>query len=510
MLAAARELFRVGEFRSSSDLGLAAAELAFGAGRVDLAAEAALIPAGVPDPSTAAAVESLCRRVLEGSSGDNASLQARLHGQLAVALHLRGQLEDAGLHVDLADSLAQSSRDPRAIVVALHARQLAIAGLGRTAELLALSSRMMDAAAVIQSVDAELWARGWRIDAFLRQGDSGSAEHEVDSLDVLAARSGNVLVHWNALLARAGLDHAVGRFALAEERARLARVCLPPSERRMTEPLFVAQLMLIATDRGVEPSEIEVARDAAIGAPLIALAMTGRYDLEMGDEDRARMFYAAVVPRVHEISMDRRGLPTLTATLELAVHFADVDLASELRDRLRPYEGVMIASALGAVGPVSYFLALVDRLMGQHDAGIARIEAATALAIGGGFGPWLVRARLAQAQALLARLGPGDRERARETAALALSGADQLGMLRVRANVQALLDGLSGATRLTPREREIATLVSGGSSNREIATALVLSERTIETHVQNILAKLGFHSRTQIASWAVREGITSR
>jgi DNA-binding CsgD family transcriptional regulator len=510
MLAEARELFLAGEFRSSSDLGLAAAELAFDADRIDLAADAALIPAGVPDPSTAAAVESLCRRVLSRSTGVDPSRVAQLHGQLAIALHLRGQLDEADVHVGLADALAQDSGDPRAHAVALHARQLAIAGLGRPSELLALSSEMLDVAAAIPSVDAELWARGWRCDAFLRQGDPGSAGHEVDSLDVLAARSGNCLVRWNALLARAGLDHAVGRFASAEELAQQARHGLPASQRRMTEPLFVAQSMLIATDRGVEPAEIEVARQTAIGAPLIALAMTGRYDLEMGDEDRARMFYAAVLPRTQEISMDRRGLPTLTATLELAVHFADVAVAADLRDRLLPYEGLMIASSLGAVGPVGYFVALVGVLLGELDASIARYEAATALMSSAGFGPWLVRTRLAHAEALLARAGPGDRELARDRAALALSGADQLGMRRVRARVQTVLDGLSGATRLTPREREIAVLVSAGSTNRDICKALVLSERTIETHVQNILTKLGFHSRTQIASWVLREGIAGR
>lgn len=54
---------------------------------------------------------------------------------------------------------------------------------------------------------------------------------------------------------------------------------------------------------------------------------------------------------------------------------------------------------------------------------------------------------------------------------------------------------------LTEREREIAALVTRGRSNREIAGALVLSERTVETHIGNILAKLAFASRSQIAAW---------
>jgi DNA-binding CsgD family transcriptional regulator len=58
---------------------------------------------------------------------------------------------------------------------------------------------------------------------------------------------------------------------------------------------------------------------------------------------------------------------------------------------------------------------------------------------------------------------------------------------------------------LTPREREVARFVSQGKSNREIAEGLVLSERTVETHVGNILTKLGFDSRAQIAVWAVEK-----
>jgi DNA-binding CsgD family transcriptional regulator len=54
---------------------------------------------------------------------------------------------------------------------------------------------------------------------------------------------------------------------------------------------------------------------------------------------------------------------------------------------------------------------------------------------------------------------------------------------------------------LTPRERGVARLLSEGKSNREIAEQLVLSERTVENHVGNILTKLGFNSRAQIAVW---------
>ena len=54
---------------------------------------------------------------------------------------------------------------------------------------------------------------------------------------------------------------------------------------------------------------------------------------------------------------------------------------------------------------------------------------------------------------------------------------------------------------LTTREREIASLVTDGLSNREIADRLVISEGTVEVHVKHILSKLDFRSRTQVATW---------
>lgn len=72
---------------------------------------------------------------------------------------------------------------------------------------------------------------------------------------------------------------------------------------------------------------------------------------------------------------------------------------------------------------------------------------------------------------------------------------------------QSLVAPQHTATALTAREREVVVLVARGKSNRDIADALVISERTARTHVSNVLTKLGLASRTQAALWAVREGL---
>ena len=63
--------------------------------------------------------------------------------------------------------------------------------------------------------------------------------------------------------------------------------------------------------------------------------------------------------------------------------------------------------------------------------------------------------------------------------------------------------------RLSPREREVASLVAQGLSNRDIAERLVVSERTAENHVQRVLNRLGLRSRAQVAVWAVQNGLLS-
>jgi non-specific serine/threonine protein kinase len=63
---------------------------------------------------------------------------------------------------------------------------------------------------------------------------------------------------------------------------------------------------------------------------------------------------------------------------------------------------------------------------------------------------------------------------------------------------------------LTRRELEVARLVGAGLSNREMAERLRISQRTVESHVENILRKLGFGSRTQVVAWVVERDAAPR
>jgi NarL family two-component system response regulator LiaR len=79
----------------------------------------------------------------------------------------------------------------------------------------------------------------------------------------------------------------------------------------------------------------------------------------------------------------------------------------------------------------------------------------------------------------------------------------------VRAIARGARTGAADVERLTRREHEVLELIARGESNKRIALALGISEKTVKTHVGHVLAKLGVTDRTQAALLAVRDGLVA-
>jgi DNA-binding CsgD family transcriptional regulator len=107
---------------------------------------------------------------------------------------------------------------------------------------------------------------------------------------------------------------------------------------------------------------------------------------------------------------------------------------------------------------------------------------------------WLVAAR-ARTGSAAGRLIAGGRT---------LSPEEAVGLVLANEPDEAPL--LGSPPMLTRREVEVAALAARGLTNRDIAAQLFLSVRTVEAHVDHILTKLGFHTRTQLAAWALEAG----
>jgi DNA-binding CsgD family transcriptional regulator len=181
-------------------------------------------------------------------------------------------------------------------------------------------------------------------------------------------------------------------------------------------------------------------------------------------------------------------------------------------------------SRAGVAHGLEWMAALVVGL-GRSDLAVGLTAAASALRESAGFPPipgarierYLTPARRDLGEATVARLWAAGAElSADEAVALALGAipaesgngagpAGGLGATPAESGNGAAAGGRLGANRpgtgLTPREREIATLVSRGMTNRAIAGELVISTATVARHVANILTKLGFQSRAQVAVW---------
>jgi DNA-binding NarL/FixJ family response regulator len=116
-----------------------------------------------------------------------------------------------------------------------------------------------------------------------------------------------------------------------------------------------------------------------------------------------------------------------------------------------------------------------------------------------------VEASAELARALASRGSGSDRDAALSLLTTAVPVAARLGMTPfseriVRLREQLRAPGPAGQ-ELSPREAEVAKLVGQGLTNRQIAAALFISERTAQNHVQHILVKLGMSNRSQIAAW---------
>jgi DNA-binding CsgD family transcriptional regulator len=90
----------------------------------------------------------------------------------------------------------------------------------------------------------------------------------------------------------------------------------------------------------------------------------------------------------------------------------------------------------------------------------------------------------------------------REAIQAALDGFEQLGAANWVEKARGELGRIGGRTReegLTPAERRVAVLVAEGRTNREVAAALFLTERTVASHLSHVYSKLGVRSRTELA-----------
>ncbi|GIG49104.1 AAA family ATPase [Dactylosporangium siamense] len=499
--------YRAGRYDRCLELCVSAADAAEGAGRGDLVALAALVLQGVTFPQAGAVITRLCRRAL-AHPGLPDGLRARVLAQVAVMAADAGRVTQAEAPAREALALAASSGDPHAEIEAARARELTLVHPDDTAERLRLGDLLAGRAEALGQPLAAVIGHEWRMAAGYLTVDLDVVESAAAAIEDLAAAAPLPVVHWHRHRLRASRAALAGRFAEAATHSHQATAIALSSGDGNALAMHFAHGVHVAVLRG-DPAALPDGLDAALrdapALPLVdiqratSLALCGAVEeaMEVYERLRARLPLPADHPAWAAV---------LLQMVDLIQRFDDAPTAGLVYGQLLPFRRYP-----GALGTATVFYrGTVSRELGQ----LAAVGGDLPLAAE------LLREALVRDRALgalpdtaltclsLARVrrAQDDLTGAADLARHALDIASRLGMPGTAAAAAELAAGIAEDRHdpdpLTTREREIAELLAQALTNRQMAERLVLSERTVESHVRNILAKTHCTNRTEfVARW---------
>jgi DNA-binding CsgD family transcriptional regulator len=340
----------------------------------------------------------------------------------------------------------------------------------------------------------------------LEVGTMAAVDSELGSLTALVDRHGWPLARWHSLRARSARHLLAGRFAEAEELIGQARDVLTGTQDETARGLYHSVMMVLWQLTGdFDHPAFDRIIDNLSPFP-VGQARHAHYHLAAGDLDRAMTAYRAVRPQVPGLPKNAAYLVILNGVSEVAITIGDRSAAQECYELLLPYAMVYNNPIQGVAGSVSRLLGMLAAALDQPVEAERHFVDAIAMERRISALPFQALAELEHAKFLVSQGARGG-ERARALLESCLRTARRLGMAPTVAAASTLAEKLTTGPPLSRREREIALLVADGLSNRQIAERFVLSERTVETHVRSMLAKLGLGNRTHVAAWVARGGL---
>ncbi len=522
LLALATAYWHSGELERCQDACREVVDLGRRRQRPDVVGEAALVFEPVGSLRFDRDIRDWCTEALAGLEATDVVARAPLLARLAEASVYMGDDAAAEETSRIALALADKTSDDAVVVAALRARQLALSGPEHVAERGRLADRMVEAGERLHRPSVEMWGRLWKIDTHWELGDLAAIASALSRLEWCVERVGGPVARWHLLIPRAALAQALGRFDQAVALGREAFESVQAARHPTAFGAFASLLCPIGHHIGhdrtgflpppnaplpepVDPGEVRSEIFSHI-APAMVLAGSGRLD-------EAAQAYRGAGPVVSWRPPAYFRILSWAVGSLVAVTLGQREDVEVLYERLSAERGRHAVAGAGNAsyfGPVELHLGRMAAYLGRLDNAEVDLTSAAACCRGIGAAAFAVEADCELAAVLAQRGAEGDLPRARALSKGARSAAGRLGMTpwqQRAATVSAVVDRLQAAGPtgangpLSPREMEVAELVAQGLTNREIAAAAFISERTAQTHVQHILTKLGLSNRSQIASW---------
>jgi DNA-binding CsgD family transcriptional regulator len=404
---------------------------------------------------------------------------------------------------------AAASGDPNAELDAIRARAAAIFRPVFNRELVELARRSVELAEPTGRPLARLWGHIWLLDSAIYQGSIAGAWQQLGEIKALADRTGLPLARWHWLRGKASLAALTGDFAgcrrFAAEAMGVAESWHDESVRSTHLGLLVCLSSLRGDASDLPTGWMDLIPDVA-DLPPVGQAMVSAGLALIGRREEAMAIFRPLAHTAGQLK--GLNLGALQHLTDVGPTLGDTVGCRVLRSFISESFAGTAAVGIGTVfykGSLARWLGELDVVCGDYEDAIAHLDEGLVVDANLGAQPYVARGRLALARAFRAK---GDLRRSIEQARAAAGDARRLDMPGVLGDAESLLAEAAAATSLkdplTTREREIAGLVAEGLSNREVASKLVLSERTVESHVRNILTKTGFRSRTELTRWVLQ------
>ena len=409
---------------------------------------------------------------------------------------------------------AERSGDPVALAAALNAGQNLPWGMRNPADKIRAGERLVELGRETGNRKGELWGHFWRVAGLFEVADMPAVEEAIEAYGRVAEDIRDPSARWRTEITRGVLAVLAGRFGEAERRAAEIRAGMP-NQIQVVRVMQGALLANVLRPQG-RLAEVVALMDRALqgGANTTcrAIRLCALVGLDRLDEARSE-FEQMTVPDLRTQERWHTWPVTLVHLAEAAVVLGAQRQSEIIYELLAPYPDQNAVAASGTAacyGSISRYLGLLAASLGRPDDAAAHYESAVAMNERQGALPYLAYSQCELAETLVRRGHPGDKARALPLLAQSLESATRMGMPWLVESAGALLAKVGGAERrgpLTAREVQIAVLVAGGLSNKQIAERLHLSVRTAENHVENICNKLGYGSRAQIAVWVTERGL---